>query len=271
MNVCWENQDFRIESVESQQSDLAIVVFAGIGPSLDGVPVAEFSRSLQSTGLHLTTYFVIDKSRTWYNHSFDLLRHELRNLLDGIPNLTIGNSMGGFAAILFSTILPNCLGTVAFVPQYSVHPFVAPNEHRWDELIAGIKNWNHANCVYTGSNSPKQLLLFGSRDLADLRQLKSFMNYRDAQMSLLICDGFEHNLASELNRSGLLVPLLTSAISQIEDVEAIRNLLESSSVATILGTGARPSIIFRLRLGQLILSGYIRNLKMEVLGWIRRL
>ena len=50
-------------------SGTAVISFAGIGMGLGGVQIEEFRQSLAGTPNDLI--FVKDRSRTWYNDSFD--------------------------------------------------------------------------------------------------------------------------------------------------------------------------------------------------------
>src|ERR1700722_5581362 len=89
-------------------SGTAVVSFAGIGMGFGGVQIEEFRRSLAGTPNDLI--FVKDKSRTWFNKSFDKVGEILEDALQRLlvrDTISIGNSMGAFGAIAFAARLPN--------------------------------------------------------------------------------------------------------------------------------------------------------------------
>lgn len=107
MRVLLDDESCRVEIDDAviAQAERLIVTFAGIGPGKrpQGVPAPEFLGSASRYGAVVS---VADKRRSWGN-MLDVPRvsDAIRRIADGRPISTLGNSMGGFLAVLFSTPL----------------------------------------------------------------------------------------------------------------------------------------------------------------------
>ena len=128
------------------RSTRAVIAFAGVKASLGGVEVQEFSTSLKDSRggdacIQRPVAFVRERPARWYNSmSPELLAPFCKDHADKTI-VTLGNSMGGFAAILFGTALPGVKRSISFCPQFSVHPELCPWERRWQDEIAAIDYW----------------------------------------------------------------------------------------------------------------------------------
>ena len=99
-----------------------LVAFAGIGPR-DRPPTFSFLRAVGE--LHASAVFVRDPHRAWYHHgvpglggSIDAVAARLRRLADAANArrvITLGTSVGGYAAILFGRLIDADLA-IAFAP-----------------------------------------------------------------------------------------------------------------------------------------------------------
>lgn len=113
-----------------------VVAFGGINAGL-GIPPFEFFNLLN--GVQLNKLFIRDYEQTWYqlgvNEDFrtpnDLAAH-IRELADGSPIITLGNSMGGYAAILFG-VLVQARQVIAFSPQTFLD--------KWNRLVFFDRRW----------------------------------------------------------------------------------------------------------------------------------
>ena len=114
-------------------------------------PVEEFLKTLNTIDPAASKYFVIDKERSWYEHSFTQIVCRFHSVLAQYEDVVlIGNSMGGFGAMLFSGLLPNVRVAIAFTPQFSVAPRVTKgNEKRFDKFLGRIDSFSidHA-CLF---------------------------------------------------------------------------------------------------------------------------
>ena len=134
MKILVETDSVRL-SLLGTGTDTLFVAFTGVGQGLGGIQTEEFIGTA-SRG-NKSALFVIDKKRSWYNEPdvmSEALFHykRIRTELNARRTVALGNSMGGFGAILFSG-LANIDAAIAFSPQFSVHPDIVPQENRWKE------------------------------------------------------------------------------------------------------------------------------------------
>src|ERR1700720_974617 len=131
MRVLYKDDNIEITHQPGNNS-VAIISFSGIGMGLGGIQIEEFRKSLVGTSKNI--YFVKDKTRHWYNSSFDEICCVLNENLScrGVDHaITLGNSMGGFGAIIFAGKLRGCRSAIAFSAQSAVDPAIVPWEQRY--------------------------------------------------------------------------------------------------------------------------------------------
>jgi hypothetical protein len=191
----------------------AVISFAGVGYALGGIQVEEFRRSLD--GSHFDIYYVIDKERRWYNRCHDAVLATINRSLGErriAGTFTLGNSMGGFGAVLFAGALAECRRAVAFSPQSSVWPAVVPFEDRWREWTQHISDWLVPDAVPQMRRGLSYVLFFGAADMRDQRHIDRFAA---GAGEALLCriEESAHGVAAEIKRHGLLVPLLDALLT----------------------------------------------------------
>lgn len=184
--------------------DRVLLSFTGVGHGLGGVDVqrAEFFRAGNGFA---NTIFVTDITRSWGNSlDFDAIGSALAPYLEGREAYALGNSMGGFLAVLASQFWP-MKRVVCFVPQYSVRPKVIPKEARWREYRDAIVKWRYSSLE--GSFAPEtEYYLFSGRKGPDWRQWRRFPDLPNVQNVLFSSLG--HRAAVKLKRAGVLDPLI---------------------------------------------------------------
>lgn len=122
-------------------------------------------------GRGIDAIHVLSRENRWYQHP------ELTEALAAIAAATAGyqraiaygSSMGGFAALRYGA---SCGATVglAFSPQYSVDPVVAPFDRRWADDVARIAFRDDADLPVL----PVQYTLYDPRDAQDRRHFDLF-------------------------------------------------------------------------------------------------
>jgi pimeloyl-ACP methyl ester carboxylesterase len=205
----------------------AIVSFAGIGYALGGIQVEEFRKSLD--GASFDIYYVIDKERRWYNGCYDAVVATINRSLAARrveATVTLGNSMGGFGAVLFASALNRCRRAIAFSPQSSVSPAVVPFEDRWREWTRHIAHWLVPDAIPQMKAEIEYLLFFGAADPRDQRHADRFAAGA-GQTLLCRIDDSGHGVAAEIKRRGLLIPLLDALLSPAP--------IERQHLSTLLG------------------------------------
>jgi hypothetical protein len=198
---------------EAGDNGMAVVSFAGTGYALGGMQVEEFRKSLDGSSLDI--YYVIDKQRRWYNGTYAAVVSTLNQSLRQRrveTTFTLGNSMGGFGAVVFAGALHRCVRAVAFSPQSSVCRSIAPFEDRWREWTETISEWQVPDAVPQMTSEISYVLFIGSVDERDRRHAARLV---EAQGQTLLCvlDGCAHGVAAEIKRWGALVPLLGALLT----------------------------------------------------------
>lgn len=200
--------DTDIEFIDNK-TNKTLVSFTGIshGFGFDGWK-QEFRGLLKQ--LEFNVMFVADREVSWYN-TIDV--DKIKSKLTNQEVITIGNSMGGYNAIQFANDF-NVTKAIAFVPQYSVHPDVAPDEKRWQSLIKEIKQWRFKHLIF---NNTTEYYVFSSNNLIEMYQT----NMIPCQQNIhkFIIEGY-HNLSCQLKTRGILYPLIYDCINKTPQIVA---------------------------------------------------
>jgi hypothetical protein len=124
----------KAETGSSTGGGSVLLSFTGIGHAMGGIDVQR--PEFYGTGRAFDrVIFITDKTRSWGNRlDFGQIAEVVSELAGSARLVTIGNSMGGFLAIIATRYMP-VTTSVAFAPQYSVNPRFAPWEKRWGEYL----------------------------------------------------------------------------------------------------------------------------------------
>jgi len=94
-----------------------VFIFAGRETVPDDMDMMSFSSTFMNfNGGCATKYFVTDRAMNWYMTCFEEVAAAINRLSDR-PKLLFGNSMGGYAALRFASVLTNVAGVLAIVPR----------------------------------------------------------------------------------------------------------------------------------------------------------
>jgi pimeloyl-ACP methyl ester carboxylesterase len=130
----------------SASSSTLLVAFGGIYGGL-GVPPFELFRA--TSGIPVKRLFVRDLEQAWYHRglpgsgeTIEELAQTLRELIEanGVRRLVMaGNSAGGYAALLFGTLLGADVA-LSFAPQtvIDLDVLASMDDHRWDERLGEL-------------------------------------------------------------------------------------------------------------------------------------
>jgi hypothetical protein len=156
-----------------------------------GTGIAPFEFCNASNILNENRVFIRDLSQSWYHmglpglsNDIDSTANYLKQLIQRYsPSETIlvGNSMGGFAAILFASLVQNCRA-IAFAPQTFISPQkrFANSERRWKKETYGT-----------------YLKTLFKKKYFDLSQLDT--NTSDWQADIIVSAGHKRDMAHALN------------------------------------------------------------------------
>jgi hypothetical protein len=190
---------------EPGNSRVAIISFSGIGMGLGGIQIEEFRKSLAGTAHDI--YFVKDKTRHWYNSSFrqicDLLNADLSR--QGIDYaITLGNSMGGFGAIIFAGQLRGCRSAIAFSAQSAVDPTIVPWEQRYKMYTDSVSHWTGLDATKLLNPDINYTLFFGNNDPIDIRHATRMAAADCSNINIYMFLRAGHDLANYLKRENIL-------------------------------------------------------------------
>ncbi len=178
------------------------VAFTGIGHRLGALQREEFVRVAHAGGEN-SVLFVQDKTRSWYNEPSFAAKLEAI-VAEWSPRcgrlVTIGNSMGGFGAIVFARLL-RAQTAIAFAPQFSVCPEVIPQETRWREFTSRIAAFRYPSAAEHMTGDCAYYLFQGDGG-KDWYQIGGFPI--GPNVFQFVVPGGPHNLASVLKARGEL-------------------------------------------------------------------
>lgn len=186
-------------------SDRLVVCFSGVGSDPDQPPPLEFAKSATNLGRDHVLY-IADPQRTWMNGPG--LIEEIVSVVQGEVRqtgardvFTLGNSMGGFAALVLGAFLPVRVA-LALSPQLSVDPAIVPEETRWRRWRDRIGAFRipHALDATEGS-ATRHYVLFGSmrREAVQRDLLRPAAN-----IVPFVLRGVGHDSALRLREAGIL-------------------------------------------------------------------
>lgn len=207
--------------VEQKGSKHLVVTFGGINRGI-GLPVFEFFNILSES--NIDKVFVRDFFQMWYLNGVDdtintleKLKVQLENIIKDYERVTfIGNSMGGYAAILFGTLL-NVNKVISFAPQTFID---ARNRFwkfdiRWRKQINNIHKtkvckeyydlksfFNHNNI----SEKPSIEIYYSSNDRLDKLHAERMQSFKNINLFEFKDGG--HEVIRVLKESGQLHTIL---------------------------------------------------------------
>ncbi|GAB5388674.1 MAG: hypothetical protein Alpg2KO_16420 [Alphaproteobacteria bacterium] len=155
------------------------------------------------------TLFLYDLTRSWGNHlDWDQIAQQLAPFVQGRHVDAIGNSMGGFLAILASRIL-TLQTVISMVPQYSVHPDLMPEETRWKRYTRKISDWPCPSLDGCFQPTTRYTIITADNP-AEQRHWSRFPVLDNINLYALSHD--RHGLGNSLKKQGALAPILTAAL-----------------------------------------------------------
>lgn len=210
-----EDEKLRISRSGDPDAQTVTLCFTGLVQQMGGIGPEEFLASTRSG--NAATIFVTDKTRSWFNaldaeHVVDLLAPHVA----GQRINTLGNSMGGFGAIWITRYLPVSTA-LAFAPQFSMHPDIAPDETRWPVARANISSWRYPSLDGHFMPGTRYVTISGATgDQVQWRLLPALSNARH-----YILGDADHSVAAALKRRGVLRDVIAAAFAGSDDLAAL--------------------------------------------------
>jgi len=210
---------------KQQDSDVLLVIFGGIRQGI-GLPSFEFKNVLNEVPCN--KLFLRDFKQAWYHYgisndinSIELLQRFLENEIS-FNNykkvVFLGNSMGGYAAILFGTLL-NVSRILAFSPQTFIdkrNRFLH-RDKRWKQeinTIYNIKNNKRENLdlkLLLEKNKDKLVsttIYYSKHHKLDMKHCERLKGV--SHFDLKPYDSESHNIVRQLRDEGQLIRIINS-------------------------------------------------------------
>lgn len=194
------------------RSDRLVVSMSGVGRRRNRMPPFEFVASA-SNGHDNHVLLVSDRTRSWMNRRTvsEAIVEQVEALKDrhGIKSVvTLGNSMGGFMALVLPQLTP-VDRVIAISPQYSMHPGQVPEEKRWQFWRDRFPHYAHETVGRLDNPAGNVLILHGdSRE--ERIHWSRFPRRKDVQHFIL--RGMGHDLARDLQKRGILKRIVRNGI-----------------------------------------------------------
>ncbi|MCC4298558.1 hypothetical protein [Aurantimonas coralicida] len=205
-DTLFEDQNLRLRFSRGTSKTL-FVSFTGVQHGLGGLPADEF---IGTTHRH-HSLFVSDMNRSWYNA--DGIVDQVSQQIDEIRRqegvrrtVTIGNSMGGFGAILFARLISADVA-FSFSPQFTVHPNREPFEKRWSTYTDKIDPWRYETPMPLRSEC--RYFVFSGTDNEEIAHTRQFPKSRNIRI-YYVKGG--HNISKSFKDAGLLKSVVSAGL-----------------------------------------------------------
>lgn len=204
MDLLYEDDSLKI-SIKNRYSKNVFLCFSGAGMMIANIEIQkeEFAKSTKNS----TSIFIVDKTRSWGNFDWYHLKSIIDSYLINKTIYSLGNSMGGFCAILASKYF-DINKVIAFVPQWSVNKSIVPFENRWEHYTDNIIIWNHLSLEGSFNNRSIYHVIFGNRG-DDMKHAKLFPDKHN-----VILHFFEgnHYVVQSLKDKGYLYSIIDDIV-----------------------------------------------------------
>ncbi|KIT15119.1 hypothetical protein [Jannaschia aquimarina] len=207
-----------------------VVVFTGMKRGVGGETLDEFAASA-SCGGENAVLFVTDRRITWFAapglwaRTVDMIREIIE--AEGIEEvITLGNSMGGYAAMLLPRDIP-VRRAIAFAPQITMDREIL-DDARWPDVKSEWGDLPVRNLADTVSETRTHYFAFASRDCAeDVAHLDLLPRQPRMHRFLLASD--RHNPARTLKEKGVLGRVVAAIVRGRR--QHVAGLLEKTGIA----------------------------------------
>ena len=199
-----------------------LVSFAGLARK-PGMPIAEFKSVLAGSDITINQLFIYDEYDSWYLYKYDRFIEEISPFVEKYgkdKTVFIGNSMGGFGAILIGSFMsPNLV--IAFSPQTYLDKQTRDkfDDKRWKDQVKNVeifmqdpwylklRNILEIDDAYERIIDTRFVVYYAAGDKLDLShvdQLRGLQNFIFKPF-----DYDDHTLITALRDSGKLKQILS--------------------------------------------------------------
>ncbi len=227
MNIVFEDARLRVSFEAGCGGDEIVLVFTGVRHGVAGIKKDDFVRTNRTSAITRDVYYINDLRHSWYNGIRQDVVDVLSPRIEGRRVVTLGNSLGGFGALMFSGLFESCDVAIAFAPQYSVRPELVPFETRWKEFSSHIEAHENNTCFLPGVDYAgcRKFIFCGAGDRRDQTHAKLIAQAADADTHVFSVADCGHDVSFKLKEHGLLSELIEAAIDRSRGAARIRSLL----------------------------------------------
>ena len=169
--------------------------FSSIGQGTKYIQNEEFFKLTKKYNV----FFIRDITRSWFNNvDIKLIK---KNLNKTKVDYAIGFSMGGFNAIIFST-LHNVRKVIAFSPQFSIHPKISADK-TFLNYASRIKEWKYPQLKF--SENTDYILIFGD---SFLEKYHASLVPKKKNIKIISIKNCDHETIKKIKRTGKMHKLI---------------------------------------------------------------
>jgi pimeloyl-ACP methyl ester carboxylesterase len=203
-----------ITSVLRRPAYTLVVAFGGLKHGYGGIK-GEFRHSVER--LDCAGLFVRDEASRWYQYE----AAEMTALIEQIQAfraatgarrlVCLGNSMGGFGALLFASRL-KADAAIAFCAQTAITPDIlrALGDDRWVSIQGAIPAYPAGDLLLEPAPGGRVVMCWGAEDPLDTAHVERLAGPWSAER--VAVTGASHDAAWVLRERGELLPLLADVI-----------------------------------------------------------
>ena len=224
MKIFYEDDFLKISYSNEFNSDRCLVVFTGVGHAMGAIDIQrEEFYNQHKLGMVI---WITDKKRSWGNNlNIKKISSAVKKFSESRKIYIIGNSMGGFLAILFSKFL-EAKKVIAFSPQISVCPDIVPDEKRWMNHRQSIDEYRYKDLSDSFDRNTKYALLIGDGQHEDIHYSKFIKFSSLSNIELIRFNDTGHKVASNLKDLNLLNQFIDTFFND----QSLRNFLNKNSI-----------------------------------------
>ena len=172
------------------------LAFSSIGGGTKYIQNEEFFHLTKKCNI----FFIRDITRSWLNNvDIKLIK---KNLNKRRIDFAIGYSMGGFNAIIFST-LHKVKKVIAFSPQFSIHPKISKDK-TFLNYASRIKEWKYPQLKF--SENTDYFLIFGDNSL---EKYHGSLVPKKKNIKIIYIKNSDHEVIKKLKKSRKMYQKIT--------------------------------------------------------------
>ena len=213
-------KDFLVENDETKKP--LIITFGGIANGI-GSPIFEF-KNLLKENIDCHKIFIKDSNQSWYHKGANGLGNNINELKNDIEKLiekinyseiiTIGASMGGYASLLFGSLL-KVNSIISFVPQTFIDKETRKKhkDNRWSEQMKSVheNNQNYYNLINLNFTNINTKIIYGKTDLLDTIHTKRMNKHKSIE--IIKYNANHKTIFKELKKDNQLINIIKKSIN----------------------------------------------------------